>query len=146
MTKKTTVLLALLTPGLALLGACASEGTTADTTAPTTSSSTAADTSMHERHITDQHVDRHQRHASGMGATTSGSSTTSTGTMGSDGHRAAARRSAELDKNHDGSLTRDELPSSSSIASQFSTYDTNGDGKLSETKYNAASGNPSSPQ
>jgi hypothetical protein len=134
MIKKTTVLLALLTPGLALLGACASEGTTADTTAPATSSSTAAQTGT----STDTT-------ASGMGATTSGSSTTSTGTMGSMGMGGSASFS-ELDKNHDGSLTRDELSSSSSIVSQFSTYDTNGDGKLSETEYNAAIGNPSSPK
>lgn len=134
MTKKTTVLLALLTPGLALLGACASEGSTANTSAPPTSSSTAADTGMSTGSTT-----------SGMGATTSGSSTTSTGTMGSMGTGGSASFS-ELDKNHDGSITRDELPSSSSIVSQFSTYDTNGDGKLSETEYNAASGNPSSPQ
>ena len=48
-----------------------------------------------------------------------------------------------LDLDDDGSLTRDELTSSDSITSQFSTADSNGDGKLSETEYNAAIGNPS---
>ena len=146
MTKKTTVLLALLTPGLAMLGACATDSTkSADTSAPTTSSSTAADTSMQNSTSTDTTSGSMGATTSGMGATTSGSTTTSTGTMGAMGSSGSVSFS-ELDKNHDGSLTRDELPSSSSIVSQFSTYDTNGDGKLSETEYNAATGNPSSPK
>src|SRR6478672_11390238 len=54
MTKKATVLLALLTPGLAMLGACATDSTkSADTAAPTTSSSTTADTGMQSGTSTD---------------------------------------------------------------------------------------------
>ncbi|MEO6137611.1 MAG: EF-hand domain-containing protein [Luteimonas sp.] len=39
---------------------------------------------------------------------------------------------ADLDKNHDGSLTKDELPDGEMLKDHFSKADTNGDGKLSE--------------
>ena len=41
---------------------------------------------------------------------------------------------ADLDKNHDGSLTKDELPDGEMLKDHFSKADTNGDGKLSETE------------
>ena len=41
---------------------------------------------------------------------------------------------ADMDKNHDGSLTKDELSSSSMLYQHFSTADTDHDGKLSEAE------------
>ncbi len=41
---------------------------------------------------------------------------------------------ADLDKNHDGSLTKDELPDGEMLKDHFSKADTNGDGKLSEAE------------
>ena len=46
----------------------------------------------------------------------------------------------EMDKNHDGSITPDELQDSDMLKQHFSAADTNGDGKLSPdevTKHNA---------
>jgi len=47
----------------------------------------------------------------------------------------------EMDKNHDGSITPDELDDSNPLKQNFSAADSNGDGKLSADevgKYNAA--------
>lgn len=41
---------------------------------------------------------------------------------------------ADLDTNHDGSLTKDELPDGEMLKDHFSKADTNGDGKLSEAE------------
>ena len=46
----------------------------------------------------------------------------------------------QMDKNHDGSITPDELDDSNPLKQHFPEADTNGDGKLSAdevTKYNA---------
>ena len=138
MTMKKTILFALLAPGIAALAACATDrDTTADTTAPSASSSTASQTEMGTSTGTTTGTETGT--STGMGATTSGSTTTSTGSMGAMGNASFS----DLDRNHDGSITRDELTSSDAISSQVSTADSNGDGKLSETEYNAAVGNPS---
>lgn len=47
---------------------------------------------------------------------------------------AAETPFADLDKNHDGSLTKDELPDGEMLKDHFSKADTNGDGKLSEAE------------
>jgi len=47
----------------------------------------------------------------------------------------------QMDKNHDGSITPDELDDSNPLKQNFSAADSNGDGKLSADevgKYNAA--------
>jgi hypothetical protein len=41
---------------------------------------------------------------------------------------------ADMDKNHDGFLTKDELPDGEMLKDHFSKADTNGDGKLSEAE------------
>jgi hypothetical protein len=139
MTINKTLLFVLLAPGIAALAACAHDrDNTADMgAAESTSSSTAADTGSMSSDTGTTGTETGT--STGMGATTSGSSTTSTGSMGATGNASFS----DLDRNHDGSLTRDELTSTDAITSQFSTADSNGDGKLSETEYNAAVGNPS---
>lgn len=47
---------------------------------------------------------------------------------------AAETPFADLDKNHDGSLTKDELPDGEMLKDHFSKADTNGDGKLSDAE------------
>ncbi len=142
MTKKTTVLLALLAPPIAMLAACATDHQTA-ATSPSMSSTVPADTGMASSG-TSTGMTSTGMTSTGMGATTSGSSTTSTGMMGSMDSSSASF--SQMDKNQDGSITRDELSSTDSISSNFSSADTNGDGKLSETEFNAARGNPSPAQ
>lgn len=41
----------------------------------------------------------------------------------------------ELDRNRDGFLTRDELDSNHRLALEFATYDTDGDGRISDAEF-----------
>ncbi len=61
---------------------------------------------------------------------------TSTGMASSSGMAASddSMSFADMDKNHDGSLTQDELSSSSMLYMHFSTADADHDGKLSDAE------------
>jgi Ca2+-binding EF-hand superfamily protein len=41
----------------------------------------------------------------------------------------------ELDRNRDGFLTRDELDANHRLALEFATYDTDGDGRISDAEF-----------
>src|SRR5207245_2218810 len=47
------------------------------------------------------------------------------------------KKFADLDKNHDGKLSPDEIPETSSLQTNFKTYDTNGDGYIDLAEYKA---------
>lgn len=127
MKPRITVLTALLVPGLAMLAACDKnkgmdeEGTPpaaaapADTTAPA-DNSMPADTTPAS--TTPAPADNMQGDAM--------SSSSDSGMTGGD------KTFAEMDKNHDGSVTKDELDPSDMLYQHFSVADANGDGKLSE--------------
>lgn len=103
---KTATLLALLTPCVAMLGACATHRDADDSMkAPAASSSMPASSSM-------------------------GSSTASS-TSGMSGGEMSF---ADMDKNHDGSVSKDELSASDMLYQHFSVADTDGNGKLSEAE------------
>jgi hypothetical protein len=50
---------------------------------------------------------------------------------------ASADRFSELDRNHDGFLSRDEARNASELDTRFSELDQNNDGKLSREEYDA---------
>ena len=52
-----------------------------------------------------------------------------------DDARSAERRFAELDRNHDGFLSRDEANDAPELQARFSELDANNDGKLSRAEY-----------
>lgn len=53
--------------------------------------------------------------------------------------RSADRRFDELDRNHDGFLSRDEANDARELQARFSELDANNDGKLSRAEYRVAS-------
>jgi hypothetical protein len=115
MLSKQTLLLALLVPALALVSACKRNDTS--DTAP----ATAADTGTPP--------------PAAMPAAEPAPTPAPADSMGSDTATVAAETPfADLDKNHDGSLTKDELPPGEMLGEHFSAADTNGDGKLSEAE------------
>lgn len=42
-----------------------------------------------------------------------------------------------LDSNNDGYVTRDEIPADHELAASFSSYDTDGDGRLNQSEFDA---------
>ena len=116
MSTKYTVLLAALIPGLALLTAC---NRNVDDTNPTPTTETApapaaTDTMPPEPTPTEP-----------MPAETAPAAMPSTGSEMS---------FADMDKNHDGGITKDELADTDMLYEHFSAADTDGDGKLSEAE------------
>lgn len=108
---KTTALLTLLMPGIALLAACATDRADDSMNSPDTSSSSSMPAE------------------SGMDSSSTGSSMS-----GMSGMSGSEMSFADMDKNHDGSLTRDELSASEMLSQHFSTADADSDGKLSEAE------------
>ncbi len=105
MKTKTTVLLALLVPGVAMLSACDRNKTDVDDAATPPAAATS------DVPPTD----------STMPADTMPADTT-----------PADKTFAQMDKNGDGSVTQDELDPGDMLSQHFSVADANGDGKLSE--------------
>ncbi len=113
MLSKQTLLLALLVPALALASACKRNDTADAAPATDTSAPPPAAMPAAEPDTTPAPVD----------------------SMGSDTAMPAADAPfADLDTNHDGSLTKDELPAGEMLAEHFSAADTDSDGKLSEAE------------
>ena len=94
---KLIALTALMTPAVAMLGACAS---------------------MH--HDMDDHT----------------SSSAMASSAGMDTSTMDSMSFADMDKNHDGNLSRDELPTKSMLYQHFSTADADGNKLLSEAEVN----------
>ncbi len=110
MIRKNTLMLALLIPLLAAMSAC--KGKDADDAAPAPVPAADATTPPPD-------------------------AATAPAPMAAGAMPAAAAGDtpfADLDTNHDGSLTKDELPDGEMLKDHFSKADTNGDGKLSETE------------
>jgi hypothetical protein len=116
MSTKHTVLLAALIPGLALLTACNRnvDDTNPTPTAETTPAPAATDTAPPEPTPTEP-----------MPAETAPAAMPSTG---------SELAFADMDKNHDGGITKDELADSDTLYEHFSAADSDGDGKLSEAE------------
>lgn len=113
MKTKTTVLLALLVPGVAMLSACDRNKTGVDDAATPPAAATS------DVPPTD----------STMPADTMPADTTP---ADSNGTTPADKTFAQMDKNGDGSVTQDELDPGDMLSQHFSVADANGDGKLSE--------------
>lgn len=127
MLTKKTLLLAALVPALALV-ACKRKDT--DDNAPA-----AAATATPPAAATVAPADTGAMPPASTAAAPAAASTSSMPAGMAMGSAPAAETPfADLDKNHDGSLTKDELPADDMLAQHFSVADANGDGKLSEAE------------
>lgn len=120
-TRTNVVLSALLMPGLAMLAACDRNKPATDEAA-TPPAAAPADTG------TTPPADN------AMSSDTTPPADNMQGDAGQDnsGMTGGDKTFAEMDKNHDGSVTKDELDPSDMLYQHFSVADANGDGKLSE--------------
>ena len=137
MNMKSTVLLTLLMPGLALLSGCNQATPDADTpvdattTAPTDmtpASTMPADTMPADTMATDS-----------MATDTMPAGSASAPAMPSDGTGGMAGAAdnlsfADMDKNSDGGIAHNELATGTMLDMHFSTADADSDGKLSEAE------------
>lgn len=115
MTTKATALFALLIPGLAMLAACDRTPDADDAATPPAVVVTPA--------------------PAPPAADTMPAATTPADTMTAEQMAAMPETSfADMDKNHDGSVAKDELTDADMLYQHFSVADANGDGKLSEAE------------
>jgi hypothetical protein len=121
MINKHAVLLAVLIPGLAVLSGCKGHDAD-DTVAPVATTTPAAPAHA---------IPPASTPADPMPAANMPAGTMSGHDMASMGKEMSF---ADMDKNHDGSVTKDELMDTDMLYQHFSVADTNGDGKLSEAE------------
>ncbi|MEO6226677.1 MAG: hypothetical protein ABIO61_02320 [Thermomonas sp.] len=121
---KHTVLLAVLIPGLAVLAGC--KGNDADDNVPPVAVTAPADT-MPAQPMPADAMPATNMPADGMQA----DANMPAHDMGAMGKEMSF---ADMDKNHDGGVTADELMDSDMLHQHFSTADSNADGKLSEAE------------
>lgn len=113
---KSTALLALLVPSIAMLAACNRAPKTDDAATPPAAMSEPAPA------------------ADAMPADTAPASTPPADSMGTTSATAPGMSFAEMDKNKDGGIAKDELPATDMLYEHFSVADADGDGKLSEAE------------
>jgi hypothetical protein len=126
MSRKHILLLAVLVPSLALV-ACKRTATD-ETTPPSAATTTPPADTTTPPEATTPPADTGTMPPPEASATPPAPGTTTEATP------ATETPFADLDKNHDGSLTKDELPADEMLSKHFSVADTNGDGKLSEAE------------
>lgn len=121
MINKHAVLLAVLIPGLAVLSGCKDRDAN-DTVAPVATTTPAAPADA----MPPAPMPADPMPAANMPADTM------------PGHDMAAMGNemsfADMDKNHDGSVTKEEMMDTDMLHQHFAVADTNGDGKLSEAE------------
>lgn len=129
MINKNTVLLAVLIPGLAVLAGC--NGKDADDNVAPVAVTAPAD-NMPAQSMPAAEMKADDMKADGMKADGMKADEAMAGhDMGAMGNEMSF---ADMDKNHDGGVTADELMETDMLHQHFSTADSNGDGKLSEAE------------